>query len=1097
MRHKPLSEIMTRHLVCVPASAIMADVIETLRIHRTSALLVLAADDAPVVQGSVAGIAGILTERDLLRLLQAHVGMDAPVLPHVSNPVVSVPVQMDYRQARRIMQEKNIRHLLVLAGQQPFGLISESDLAHQIDTDYFDTLADVSGMLDPRTGALPPHTPLPDALALMAQHAWSCIVVVGETMQPLGVLTERDVPRFFGANIEQVLLGEAMSRPVHTLPAHASIFEAARAMRDAAIRRMVVVDQEGALLGVITQHSLLTQLQPVQDRLLPLGDSNFSALFSGTGSPLSSLPLIWNIQDWPRFEAMLEKSTDDIFIIDEQYRLSYMSPGLRAQRGESLSRPCYETLHGFSQPCAWCRHHEVLAGHSRQREWSNEDGSRILDIFEVPVHLPDGSRQKLGIMRDITARRRAEAALVHSEQRYHLLLQKSPVGIMYYNAQLHLTFCNERFAEILGLPRDRLVDLDMNRLHDQRPLPALRQALAGQESSYEGEYVSTLNPAHGVWVTLHAAPFADPESGQPGGIAIIEDLTTRYQTEQQLRKLSRAVEHSPVSIVITNLEGCIEYVNPKFTTVTGYSFEEALGQNPRLVQSGETPAEQYRMLWETIGRGEVWEGEFFNRRKDGSLYWERATIAPVSDDSGHISHYVAIKEDISERKKTEAYIHHLAHYDALTSLPNRALLQDRVNKAIAAAHCEQRYLAMLFIDLDHFKHINDSLGHFSGDCILREAARRLRGCVRDMDTVARLGGDEFAVLLPETTPEGAERTARKVIDTMGQVQLIGEHRLNVTASIGISVYPHDAHDFEGLLKSADAAMYKAKEEGRNTCRFFAQEMNTEALERLLLHNSLRRAIDRHDGEHRLTLHYQPQFDLIRQQVIGVEALVRWSHPDIGMVSPLRFIPVAEETGLIHALGAWVMREACHQAMRWRQAGLSLPLIAVNVSPLQLRQPDFEDQVVHALIDSGLPAHCLELELTESALMEDTEGMILKLRRIEQMGVRLAIDDFGTGYSSLSYLKRLPIHKLKIDQSFIRSLTSDTDDLIIVSAIIGLGRSLGLRVIAEGVETPEQIELLHQNGCNEAQGYYFSRPLPAQELGRRLAGPQGFATAPPV
>lgn len=1082
MRHKPLAEIMTPHLVGVPLSASLQAVLEAMRVHRESAVLIL--DQS----GEETLVQGIITERDLLRFLQSGLGLEAPVSEYMTQPVFSVPLGMDYRQARKVMQEKNIRHLLVVDGSRPYGLIGEQELAHQIDTDYFDTLADVSAMLDPLVGVLPPEHPLADALVRMAEQGWSCIIVVNPSRHPLGVLTERDISRFFGAKLDQVMLGEAMSRPVHTLPAHASIFEAARAMRDAGVRRMVVVDPDGALVGVITQHSLLQRLQPSVDQLQPLHQGGISSVLTERGMPLAGMPLLWAVQDWAQFRAAMDSSQDDIFVIDAAYRLTYVSPSLQRRHGPLAEggQRCHDYLHQFEQPCAWCRHQEVLSGCSRQREWVSEDGSRILDILEVPIHLPDGSKQKLGIMRDITARRRAEMALVHSEERYHLLLQQSPVGIMYYNQNLRVTFCNQRFAEIVQLPRDRLIDLDIGTISDPRPLAALRAALEGRDGFYEGEYQSAVDEQRRAWIMLHAAPFADPETGKPGGVVILEDVTQRHATEQQLRKLSRAVEHSPVSIVITNLNGEIEYANPKFSKVTGYTLDEALGQNPRLVQSGETPAEQYQQLWEAITHGEVWEGEFLNRRKDGSLYWERATIAPVSNEGGDISHYVAIKEDISERKRTEAYIHHLAHFDILTNLPNRSLLADRVNQAIAVAGREQRTLAVLFIDLDNFKHINDSLGHSAGDHVLSESAQRLRRCVRDMDTVSRLGGDEFAVLLPDATPEGAEKVARKIIQEVGQMQMLEGHQVNVTASIGISIYPHDAADFEGLLKSADTAMYKAKEEGRNTSRFFAQHMNTEALERLLLHSSLRRAIEKEQ----LHLHYQPQFDLVSHKLIGIEALARWQHPEIGAVSPMRFIPVAEEAGLIHRLGEWVLHEACRQAMRWRREGISVPVMSVNVSPLQLRQPDFEQIVAQALVDSGLPPQCLELELTESALMEDVEGMILKLRRLVKMGVKLAIDDFGTGYSSLSYLKRLPIHKLKIDQSFIRNLPHDGDDQIIVSTIIGLSRNLGLRVIAEGVETTEQIDLLHQNGCTEAQGFYFSQPVAAEHLHLQLQNVEG-------
>ncbi len=422
-------------------------------------------------------------------------------------------------------------------------------------------------------------------------------------------------------------------------------------------------------------------------------------------------------------------------------------------------------------------------------------------------------------------------------------------------------------------------------------------------------------------------------------------------------------------------------------------------------------------------------------------------------------------------------------------MPNRRLLQDRAGQSLAVAEREKKNLALLFVDLDHFKTINDSLGHSVGDQLLVEVSTRLQGCVRRMDTVARLGGDEFVVLLPEVTVEGATEVARKLIYRISRSFQIDRHELNVTPSIGISVFPQDGGDFETLLKHADTAMYRAKESGRSCYQFFTSEMNTAVLERLMLENSLRQGIER--GE--FVLHYQPQIDLETGRIVGAEALVRWRHPQLGLVPPGKFIPVAEVSGLIVTIGEWVLGEACRQNKAWQEAGLPPITVAVNISAVQFLGRQIEEVVRSCLQDSGLEPQYLELELTEGIVMAGANETVETLQRLSDLGISLAIDDFGTGYSSLSYLKRFPIDRLKIDQSFVRDLVSDPDDWAISSAIINLGHSLSLRVIAEGVEHAEQLDVLKRQGCNEVQGYLFSVPLPADNFAKLLADQTALTT----
>jgi len=471
--------------------------------------------------------------------------------------------------------------------------------------------------------------------------------------------------------------------------------------------------------------------------------------------------------------------------------------------------------------------------------------------------------------------------------------------------------------------------------------------------------------------------------------------------------------------------------------------------------------------------------------------WLRLAITGIrlaEEEEEEEERLLVMVEDITERKAAEARIEQLAFYDPLTGLPNRALCLDRLQQGIAAASRHGRALAVMFVDLDGFKHINDSLGHDAGDRLLQEAARRLTSCVREADTVARLGGDEFVVILDEMTEEAAGMLARKLLGALRAPLAIDGHTLHVTCSIGIALYPRDATDARTLLRNADAAMYRAKQEERNAARFYTEEMNRKALERLALEEDLHRALER--GE--FLLHYQPRVDLVSGEITGFEALVRWRHPHKGLIPPDRFIPVAEETGLILPLGAWVLREACTQAVAWARQGLDPGSMAVNLSARQFRSPDLVDKMAGILRETGLAPGGLELEITESMVASHVEQAIATLDRLKALGVRLAIDDFGTGYSSLSQLKRFPVQVLKIDKSFIAGIPSDPDDATIVTAILSMAHAMHLDVVAEGVETEAQLAFLRRHGCDEMQGYFFSKPLPAEAAQALLAEGQRLA-----
>ena len=564
------------------------------------------------------------------------------------------------------------------------------------------------------------------------------------------------------------------------------------------------------------------------------------------------------------------------------------------------------------------------------------------------------------------------------------------------------------------------------------------------------------------------------------------------QRDQSVSKLSLAVEQSPESIVITDLKNNIEYVNEAFVRVTGYTRDEVLGADPRILSSGKTPPETYRALWGAITQGQVWQGEFINRRKDGSEYTESAVIAPVRNKNGVITHYLAIKQDITDKKQAEAEIHNLAYFDPLTNLPNRRLLMDRLGQALIASNRSGAFGALLILDLDNFKTLNDTQGHDIGDQLLIEVAHRLTANVRQEDTVSRLGGDEYVVMLEglsldeQSAANQAEMIAEKVRLALSTPYVLeGVEQLHrSTASIGMTLF-HGLNDStDVLLKQADVALYQAKDAGRNKLRFFNPAMQAAIDTRTAMESALRQALSKNE----FLLYYQPQVDEYGR-VVGAEALLRWQRPGMetnsgknsGMVSPADFIPLAEETGLILPIGEWVLHTACAQLMAWAGDARTRDLqLAINVSARQFHQVDFVHQIATCLSRSGINPSRLKLELTESVVLDNVEEVISRMQEIKALGVNFSLDDFGTGYSSLSYLKRLPLDQIKIDQSFVRDLTIDANDAAIVRAILAMSQSLGLNVIAEGVETRAQHDFLHDNGCKAFQGYLFGKPMPIAE-----------------
>lgn len=691
----------------------------------------------------------------------------------------------------------------------------------------------------------------------------------------------------------------------------------------------------------------------------------------------------------------------------------------------------------------------------------------------------------IGVFADITERKRAEKALRASREQLHAVTSLLSEGVLMVEEDDTISFANPEAARLADRPLPELVGRRLQeviRVVEPRgpyllPAGVTAGTALGEEGYDDFEDLHLVRPDDTYLpIALTASPILR-DGRVAGSVVAFHDVSRRKAVEAQLDKLSRAVEHSPSMVIITDLKGRIEYVNPRFTDITGYRPEQVIGRSTSVLKSGNTPAEIYEDMWETILSGKDWRGEFQNRRNDGELYWQMVSISPIVDSEGNITHFVSVEEDITDRKRAEEKIWHQANFDALTGLPNRRLFQDRLRQALAQAIRGKHHGALLFIDLDRFKYVNDTLGHQTGDELLQQTSRRLTSAVRDSDTVARLGGDEFTVVLPHVASvDDAEKVARKILTTLSQPFRVGSQELFVTGSIGIALVPDDADDVEELLRKADAAMYRSKDRGRDTFSFYTESITRESMRRMALEGELRHALEREE----LELFYQPIL-LPDGRFFGVEALLRWHSSNFGEVGPTEFINIAEMAGLMPAIGGWVLRTACAQGQAWRQAtGYDLHM-SVNLSLAQLRAENFLERLRGILVETGLPPDALELEVTESLVMDDAEYYISLMEQLAAFGVRVALDDFGTGYSSFSYLKRLRATTLKIDQTFVADLPASHDDATIVRSIIHMAHELGMQVTAEGLETPEQAQFLRENGCDRCQGFLHGRPMKAAEF----------------
>ncbi|ADL54869.1 EAL domain-containing protein [Gallionella capsiferriformans] len=1133
-----IANIMTRNVAQIDLRQPMSVATEMMQRMQISCLLVIE-NNLPV---------GILTERDVVRGTASGFTTAQPVAELMSTPLRSIEQTASKSEAYHTLIKHGIRHLRVIDEHgNTTGIVSETDFRNQASIEHFLQLRDVGSAMSADILMLSEQASVADAANAMTKSRTD-YVLVGENRCTTGILTERDIVRLFGQDDPRRVLREVMSKPVAKVARQTQLKDAAKKMQDEGIRRLVVEDDAGQVIGVLTEHDVVKPLEEDYVDILQAIIDSQSIKLNQLQADMLNRQLAESIMAWKRpFLDLLDNLPLKVFIKDTRSNYIACNKSYADDLGIQQSEIAGKSDLDF-YPASLAQHYR-------------EDDARVIEsdqtITMVGPYLA-GSRQTwvqiskspwhdgrgdiggvIGIFQDVTHEYQMNKALQRKAQLYEVSSQVNSAIIHLQDTQslldkvcdIILSFSGFRLAwigrenseqqvvpvAIAGQARDYVSDLSLS---TQTGLPGAQGPAAtainenrivvvddflNDPMSLAWHEAAAQYALHGnISLPINAPDFrgalmvyADTVNFFDHEVILLlkelsEDIsfalkqihinTIKRQQETELKLAEQVFSRSADAMIITNPDNNIVRVNQAFCEITGYTSEEVIGKNPRILKSEKQDHDFFRSLWRSLELQGSWQGEIWNRRKNGEIYPEWSSINAVKDASGRVVNYFAVFSDLLQ-KKALAELDHLKHYDALTDLPNRALLEDRIESSITHARQYERFIGVIFLNLDHFHTVNDMLSHAGGDQVLIATAKRLMDAAPAQASISRLSADTFVIALPDlNTSEEINRTAELIAQKIYQPLTVADQSVQLSARMGISVYPIDGNDATTLMKHADAALADAKQCGvRNSFRFYSSSMNEHAHKLLTMGAELRNAI----SQNRLVLHYQPQVDIITGQIIGAEALIRINHPERGIISPGEFISVAEETGLIIPMGTWVIREACRQMQQWHLDKNIELTIAINLSPLQLHQSDLPEIVSLALHDSGLNARYLELEFTESAIMKNVRETVAIMNKFKAMGLHLSIDDFGTGYSSLSYLKQFPVDKLKIDQSFVSNITQDPNDAAIVQAIIALGRTLGMTTIAEGVETEAQLGYLRSVNCKEMQGYLYSAPLPAEEFAALL------------
>lgn len=821
------------------------------------------------------------------------------------------------------------------------------------------------------------------------------------------------------------------------------------------VRYAPYLDPQGEIAGVAVTSRDITDLKRAEKKLryyenIVLTSKNLIALFD------QDQKLVLANHSFNQTFSLTQQHADLAFkhIVGEQFYDQY----LKDFCSSCLSGNDNETLVSFKDHNASTRH-TIVRGYP----FKEDDGK--IKGFQISCQ-------------DVTEIEEARDAL----ERYEHIVSASQDFMALIDRDFRYQAVNQSYTKLSHLPREQWIGKTAAEMLGKRYFlnvlkPHYERCLKNETVTFDA-YVKFPDVENSQWLEYKLFPHTNRQ-GKVTGIAVCaRDITEKKQNQARLKQLSQAVQHSPAAIMLISPASDIEYVNNQFEKITGYTAEEVIGKPPHFLLHPNTPIDTVNKIEQSLGRGQPCSVELYSQNKSGVPFWEEVTFSPIKEDDGKVQSYLVIREDMTQRKQQESMLLKQAYFDSLTGLPNRLLAKDRLSEAITSAKYKHRFVVLMFIDLDHFKKVNDSMGHGAGDQLLVQTANRLRQCVKDTDTVARLGGDEFIVILPdEDKPTQSRLIAEKILEEIASPFYVLNKKVYIGASIGITAYPTDGETPEDLMRHADTAMYHSKAKGRNRLQFFQPSMNEEAQRRLELENHLRHALER--GE--LTLKYQPQHNAYTKKIECIEALLSWENQKLGKIKTQELISIAEETDLITPIGEWVLETAICQLKSWLNQGMENIKVSVNISPRQVHHTDFIDRVKRIITNHNVPANLLEMEVTETLLMDNLPTTRNTLMELNALGISLAIDDFGKGYSSLSYLKRFPFKKLKIDREFVRDIADDEEDLALTQAIIAMAHALQMVVAAEGVESKDQLALLQTEQCDLIQGFYFSSPQSADSL----------------
>ena len=993
---------------------------------------------------------GIITEKDILNLYTKHIDLNQKAINFANTKLITTRRSRKTDYVLGLMLNNKVRRIIVVDSENNYlGSILQEKLIYEFEQDIFKTNITAKDLIKDADKALKisSDSSIQDALDLMTKNDSSFILIFKNNV-PIGILTEGDVINLAQKHIDTDLnIEQFCKKNIISFKSEDSLFDIVQSMKEKNIKKAIIFNENKNEYFVITSKEILNNVKGNYNLLL---ESKLKDI-KNTFNLLNEAVIELFDNDEEQIIYWFNQKASEIFEVNVDASVTTIIPNLKWQNiyKKIKSKELFEN--------------EII-----------EIGENVFQLTILDTKVLDNSIIKL-IFTNVSEIAKTSEQI---ENNFRFLYEEVPYAYQSLNHFAEITNVNKKWLEITGYEKDEVIGEKFHKFLDE------------DENYYKSLFCEFLETKHIENVKLKIrkkdnsviiASFTGNSTCINGEIhthCIFKDITVDEKIQKKLQLSDIVFENTTEGIIITNNKSEIISVNSAFSKITGYTFDEIKNKTPNILKSGKQDENFYKNLWSELIEKDSWKGEIWNRKKNGEIYPEWLNISTVRDQKGNILNYVALFSDISKIKKSNEKIEFLAHHDPLTNLPNRLLLKARLNKSIETAKKENKKLALIFIDIDNFKLINDTYGHSIGDNIINLVANRLQNSVRKNDTISRIGGDEFILVIEDINElNHIEKVAKSIMDNFSKPIKMHEYLFEVTLSMGISIYPHDGYNDEDLIKHADTAIYSAKSLGKNQFQFYKNEMTNEIFEKLIMKQELNEAINSNQFE----VYYQPQIDLKTNKVIGAEALIRWNHRN-GLVYPDDFIPFAEDNKQIIQIGRFVLQKACSFIKKLHQTKiLENGVMAVNISNVQIKYDDVLELIKNELKNSNLEPRFLEVELSENYVMDDVEESLFILNNLKHLGVKLAIDDFGTGYSSLNYLKQFPIDKLKIDRSFIKDFTIDSKDTAIVKALIALGNGLGIKTIAEGVEKEDQKEILRREGCDEIQGWIFSKALKEEDF----------------